>query len=96
VDNAGRIKALRDLEIESQRLRCTEIFIETPYRNNQLLETILQTCRPATRLCIAVNLTAPEEYIRTKTIAEWRQLAALKDHFPDLHKQPAIFCLMAG
>lgn len=95
VDNPGRIKALRDLEAESQRLRCTEIFIETPYRNNQLLETILQTCRPATRLCIAVNLTAPEEYIRTKTVEEWKKLAASKDHFPNLHKQPTIFCLMA-
>jgi len=96
VDNTGRIKALRDLEAESQRLRCTEIFIETPYRNNQLLETILQTCRPATRLCIAANLTAPGEYIRTKTVGEWKQLAVSKEQFPDLHKQPAIFCLMAG
>src|SRR5882762_4517712 len=50
VDNTGRAKALRDLEAESQRLHCTQIFIETPYRNNQLVETILQTCRPATQL----------------------------------------------
>ena len=75
VDNAGRAKALKDLEAESQRLHCTEIFIETPYRNNQLLATILQTCRPTTRLCVAANLTGPGEYIRTLSIANWRKLA---------------------
>src|SRR6201985_286361 len=88
VDAGSRAKALRDLEAESQRLNCTEIFIETPYRNNQLLETLLATCRPATRLCIAANLTGPAEYIRTLTVAEWKQVTR-----PDLHKQPAIFCL---
>jgi len=74
VDNAGRAKAIKDLETESQRSNCTQIFIETPYRNNQLLETLLATCRPTTRLCIAAGLTAPSEYIRTQTIAQWRQL----------------------
>jgi len=100
VDNAGRAKALRDLEAESQRLHCTEIFIETPYRNNQLLETVLATCRPGTRLCIAANLTGTGEFIRTRTIGEWKQLAQAAaatptGDFPNLHKQPAIFCLMA-
>lgn len=90
VDAAGRAKALRDLEAESQQRNCTQIFIETPYRNNQLLETILSTCRPATRLCIAVNITGHAELIRTRTIAEW------KGATPDLHKQPAVFCLYAG
>ena len=87
---ASDAKRLRDLEAESQRLHCTQISIETPYRNQQLIDTILQTCRPGTRLCIAANLTGPEEFIRTRTIAEWKQLAA-----PNLHKQPAIFCLMS-
>jgi 16S rRNA (cytidine1402-2'-O)-methyltransferase len=91
VDNAGRAKALKDLEADSQRLNCTEIFIETPYRNNQLLATILQTCRPTTRLCIAANLTGPGEYIRTLSIANWLKLPKP----PELHKQPAIFCLLA-
>src|SRR6185437_4626669 len=91
VDNAGRTKALKDLETDSQRHHCTQLFIETPYRNNQLLATILQTCRPATRLCIAANLTGPAEYIRTLAISEWRQLTPL----PDLNKQPAVFCLLA-
>ncbi|MBN9382057.1 MAG: SAM-dependent methyltransferase [Chitinophagaceae bacterium] len=90
VDNTGRTKALRDLETESQRLHCTQIFIETPYRNQQLIDTILQTCRPGTRLCIAANLTGAGEFIRTRTVAEWRQQPP-----PPLHKQPAIFCLMA-
>ncbi|HEV9035305.1 MAG TPA: SAM-dependent methyltransferase [Puia sp.] len=91
VDNAGRTKALKDLETDSQRHHCTQLFIETPYRNNQLLATVLQTCRPATRLCIAANLTGPAEYIRTLAISEWRQLTPL----PDLNKQPAVFCLLA-
>jgi 16S rRNA (cytidine1402-2'-O)-methyltransferase len=107
VDAPGRTKALKDLEAESQRLHCTQIFIETPYRNQQLLDTILQTCRPTTRLCLAVNLTGPAEYIRTLPIAAWRQLAQsaaaapssgpanASSSLPNLHKQPAIFCLLA-
>ena len=108
VDNAARTKALKDLETDSQRHHCTQLFIETPYRNNQMLAAILQTCRPATRLCIAANLTSPNEYIRTLPISEWRklppatqpaQLAAAKSDahsaLPDLHKQPTIFCLLA-
>ena len=91
VDNTGRAKALKDLEADSQRHQCTQLFIETPYRNNQLLATILQTCRPTTRLCVAANLTGPAEYIRTLPISAWRHL----DPLPDLHKKPAIFCLLA-
>ncbi|HMH22369.1 MAG TPA: SAM-dependent methyltransferase [Puia sp.] len=105
VDATGRIKALRDLEAESQRLHCTQLFIETPYRNNQLLESILQTCRDQTRLCIAANLTSSKEFISTRTIREWKEAAAagkgepgLPDQhkLPDLHKQPVIFCLYAS
>ena len=100
VDAPARAKALKELEQDSQQRNCTQLFIETPYRNNQLLETILQTCRPATQLCIAANLTAPNEYIRTKTIAEWKEgvssgKPAGNGTIPDLHKQPAIFCLLA-
>lgn len=90
VDNAARTKALRELEAESQRLHCTMIFIETPYRNNQVLAAILAVCRPSTRLCVAANLTGAAEYIRTQTIAGWKQTA-----LPELHKQPTIFCLLA-
>ena len=91
VDNAARIKAIKDLETDSQRLNCTEIVIETPYRNNQLLTAFLSTCRPTTRLSVAANLTGPTEYIRTLTIADWNKLPAR----PDLHKQPTIFSLLA-
>jgi 16S rRNA (cytidine1402-2'-O)-methyltransferase len=90
VDHAGRMTAIRNLEADSARYSCTQLFIETPYRNNQLLGTLLSACRPSTRLCVAANLTGPGEYIRTLPIARWREMAA-----PDLHKKPAIFCLLA-
>jgi 16S rRNA (cytidine1402-2'-O)-methyltransferase len=90
VDTAARTSAIRNLESESARANCTQIFIETPYRNNQLLAALLSTCRLPTRLCIAANLTGPNEYIRTLPISRWRATPP-----PDLHKQPTIFCLLA-
>lgn len=89
IDTTERIKALKELESESSKKECTEIFIETPYRNNQLIETILNTCQSHTRLCIAVDITGTNEFIHTKTITDW------KKNKPDIHKRPAIF-LMAG
>jgi Predicted methyltransferases len=89
IDAARRSKAISQLEAESAKKNCTQLFIETPYRNNQLLETLMKTCRPGTRLCIAADITAPTEFIQTKTIAQW------KGHLPNLHKRPAIFCLLA-
>ena len=88
IDTAERVKALKELESESKRKNCTQIFIETPYRNNQLIETIIKVCQPSTRLCIAANLTSPSESIHTRSISEW------KKKMPELHKQPAIFCLL--
>ena len=90
IDNADRTAAIRNLETDSARQNCTQLFIETPYRNNQLLATLLSTCRPSTRLTIAANLTGPDEYIRTLPISRWRETPP-----PDLHKQPTIFCLLA-
>jgi 16S rRNA (cytidine1402-2'-O)-methyltransferase len=90
VETAARTTAIRNLETESARQNCTQLFIETPYRNNQLLATILSTCRPSTRLTIAANLTGQNEYIRTLPISRWRELTP-----PDLHKQPTIFCLLS-
>ncbi len=84
-----RTTKLKELEEESARKKCTQIFIETPYRNNQLLETILKTCKPSTQLCIASDLTSKHEFIKTKSIAEWRNEKI------DLHKKPVIFLLMA-
>jgi 16S rRNA (cytidine1402-2'-O)-methyltransferase len=96
VDHAARIKAIKDLEADSQKLNSTQIIIETPYRNNQLLTAILATCRLTTRLSIAANLTGPREYIRTLTIGDWNKLANQSPSArPDLHKQPTIFCLLA-
>jgi 16S rRNA (cytidine1402-2'-O)-methyltransferase len=90
IENQERIKAIKELEIESKKKNCTQIFIETPYRNNQLFESVLKTCKDTTRLCIAANLTSPKEFIQTKTIAEW------KNNKTDLHKQPVIFCLLSN
>lgn len=87
IDNQQRIKAIKELEAESARKNCTQIFIETPYRNNQLLDALIKNCKSSTRLCIAKNLTGKDEYIRTKTVNEW------KSGLPDLHKQPCIFLL---
>ena len=89
IDGQQRIKALKDIEAESARKRCTQIFIETPYRNNQMLEAILKNCRPSTQLCIAKNLTSKEEWVRSSSIEEWKR------QVPELHKQPAIFLLLA-
>jgi 16S rRNA (cytidine1402-2'-O)-methyltransferase len=88
IDNGERMKALKELEAESKRKNCTQIFIETPYRNNQLLETIVKTCSPGSRLCIAVDITSAAESIQTKSISEW------KKQLPDLHKRPVVFCLL--
>jgi 16S rRNA (cytidine1402-2'-O)-methyltransferase len=87
IDTAARKASLKELEIESLRKKCTQIFIETPYRNNQLITDIVQTCKPETLLCIAVDITSPQESIRTKSIKEW------KTKLPDVHKRPAIFLL---
>ena len=88
IEEPQRRRKLQQLEELSAKQKSTQLFIETPYRNNQLLETVLKSCKPQTRLCIAANLTAANESIQTKTVAEWRNKK------PDLHKQPVLFCLM--
>jgi 16S rRNA (cytidine1402-2'-O)-methyltransferase len=90
IDSQERSKAIKELETESKKKNCTQIFIETPYRNNQLIETLLKTCNPQTRLCIAVDITGKDELIKTKPIAEW-QKAKL-----DIHKRTAIFLLYSA
>lgn len=87
IDRVQRAKAIREMEQEAQRKQCTQVFMETPYRNNQMLETLVETCQPNTLLGIAANITGSTEFIRTATIAEW------KKKLPDLHKQPVIFTL---
>jgi 16S rRNA (cytidine1402-2'-O)-methyltransferase len=90
IDNGERIKKIKDLELSSQKNNSTKIFIETPYRNNPLLESLTKSCADKTMLCVAVNITAANESIKTQNIAEW------KKKMPELHKQPAIFLLYAG
>ncbi|GAB3917291.1 SAM-dependent methyltransferase [Mucilaginibacter boryungensis] len=87
IDKADRARKIKELESQAERLKQTQLFIETPFRNNPMLEEILRSCKPSTRLCIAANLTGVNEMVKTQTIAAW------KKQIPDLHKQPAIFLL---
>jgi len=90
VENSKRIKKIIELEKSSITSDQTQIFIETPYRNQKLVEAITATCREGTALCIACNLTLPGEFIATKTIKEWK-LA-----LPDLVNKPTVFLLHGG
>lgn len=90
IDGNARKNTIKELENESANKNCSQIFIETPYRNNQLIKDILQTCKNETRLCIAVDITASSESIRTKSVAEW------KKDTPDIHKRLAIFLLLSN
>lgn len=85
-----RRKALGDLELESQKRRQTQLFIETPYRNQAMFDAILQACRQTTRLCIATELTQPGESVRTLSIAQWK-----KETPPNLERRPTVFLLLA-
>lgn len=89
IENSERIKKIQQIEEESLRKKNTQIFIETPYRNNKMLETILQHCKASTQLCIAAEITSANEFIKTKNIADWKKEKI------DLHKKPVIFLLMA-
>lgn len=89
-DKAARIQRLKEIEKISNKHHETQIFIETPYRNQHLLEDILAHCHHATRLCVACNITLEDELIISKTIAEWK-----KSPLPDLHKKPTVFLLLA-
>jgi 16S rRNA (cytidine1402-2'-O)-methyltransferase len=84
-----RQAALRDLEARSATARETQVFIETPYRNDALFAEILKTCRPQTRLAVAVDLTGPGESIRMASVAQWKASPAPPG------KRPAIFLLLA-
>ena len=88
-DAAERSQRIKQLEQRSRRERETEIFIETPYRNDALFSALLESCAPATRLCVAADLTLATESIRTQTVAEWRQARSA------VGKRPAVFLLLA-
>ena len=85
-----RAAAIRTLETRAYKENQTQLVIETPYRNIKMLEEILHVCRPDTRLCIATDITCENEYIRTKTIKEW------KKQLPDINKRPTIFLIYKG
>ncbi|MCW3090689.1 MAG: SAM-dependent methyltransferase [Ferruginibacter sp.] len=89
IDMQDRVKAIKELELTSKKKHSTQIFIETPYRNNQLLETLLKTCSANTKICVAAELTGANEYVKTKSVADW------KNEKTDFHKKPVIFLLYA-
>ena len=88
----GRIQALKALEQHSRKHGETQIFIETPYRNDALLADAVGQLHPATRLCVACDLTLPTQTIISKAVADWRKLKEM----PNLKKRPAIFVLYAA
>ena len=87
IDKEQRTKRIKDLDLSASRYKQTQIFIETPFRNNQLFEEVLKSCKPNTQVCVASNLTAEDEFIKTQSVYNWR-----KEEI-DLHKQPTIFLL---
>ncbi|MGI4749428.1 MAG: SAM-dependent methyltransferase [Janthinobacterium lividum] len=87
IDKAERSRKIKELEALSASNQQTQIFMEAPFRNNNLLEEVLKSAHLKTMLCIACNVTAEDEMIATKTIADW------KNQQPDLHKKPTIFLL---
>lgn len=90
VDESELAKTLLKLEQESRREGRTQIFIETPYRNDRLLRILTQTCASETMLCVATQLTQPDESIATKKIAEWKAAP------PQIGKRPSVFLLLAA
>ena len=90
IQSNERKKKLKMLEKRSHQENQTQIFMETPYRNNQMLKDILDHCRDQTLLCIASNITLENEHIQTRSIKDWRK------YIPDLNKKPSIFLLYAS
>ena len=88
-DKSERDRRIRELERRSRRERETEIFIETPYRNDALAAALLDACAPSTRLCVASDLTMATESIATRSISEWRKSV------PKLGKRPTVFLFLA-
>ena len=94
IDAAQRQAELKKLEVESRASQQTQMFIETPYRNMQLLEALCKTLHPQTQLCVGADLTLPTQYILTQSVAEWQKCNKNKT-WPDLHKRPTLFLFLA-
>lgn len=91
VEDAARAKALMELERQSARLRQTQMFIETPYRNLKMLDAILGQCAGDTLLCVASALTAPDQFVRTRPVSKWT-----RDEAARIDRRPTLFLLLAG
>ncbi len=89
IKDQARSQKLKQLEQLSKKENQTQLFIETPYRNNQLLQDLIKNCSPQTRVCIAQNITGEHEWIKTKTVEEWVK------SIPVLAKEPTVFLLLA-
>ncbi len=87
VDKNGLVKSVKEIETNVFKKNQTQIFIETPYRNSSVFQTITSVCTKSTKLCIATDLTLPTESIQTKTISQWGNKQ------PDFHKKPTVFLL---
>jgi 16S rRNA (cytidine1402-2'-O)-methyltransferase len=87
IDRATRDRKIKEIEQQAHSKNQTQIFIETPYRNLALFEALLEVCRSETALCIAADITSDSEFIKTRSIAEW------KKQRPELHKKPAVFLI---
>ncbi|HKL96884.1 MAG TPA: SAM-dependent methyltransferase [Paludibacteraceae bacterium] len=88
IEKGQRVDKLKQLERRIYSEQQTQLFIETPYRNRQMVDELLKSLQPQTKLCIAVDITSDTEDIRTKTISEWK-----KSVIPELHKRPCIFLI---
>jgi 16S rRNA (cytidine1402-2'-O)-methyltransferase len=87
IETADRIKKIKQLEQKIYSDDQSQIFIETPYRNTKLIEDIIKNCKPSTKLCIAMNITCDDEFIKTRTVQDW------KNKLPDMSKKTCIFLL---
>jgi len=87
VDSSAKIRKLRELEYKSQKEGQSQIFMDTPYRNNKMLDDIISSLNPNNYLCIAVNITCEDEMIETRKISDWAKIK------PNLHKKPCIFII---
>lgn len=91
VAEEARDRSIKTLESESRKLGRTQIFIETPYRNERMFDALLKCCQPTTRICIARELTGPQQWIATHTVAEWSRAER-----PELDRRPSLFLLLAA
>ncbi len=87
IDKIERVKAIKQLEKEASEKNQTQIFMETPFRNNQIMQDLLLNCRGETLISIACDVSSPDEFVKTQSVDKWRKSV------PDLHKKPTIFCL---